>query len=93
LGRVRDDADRFAKAGIAVFAVNPARVESHRRYAARLGFPYPILSDPGRKVARAYKAVGLLTVKRTVVGLDARGIVRYCRHGMPPHDEIFRAMT
>ena len=48
---------KFQRAGIQPFGVNPAGVESHVKYATKLGFNFPLLSDPDRAIARAYQAL------------------------------------
>ena len=42
------------EAGIAYFAASCDDPETNRRFAESLKLDYPILSDPGGKVARAY---------------------------------------
>jgi len=48
----------FARYEAAVFGANVDGVETNRRFAASLGLPFPILSDPSRTVARAYGVLG-----------------------------------
>ncbi len=57
---------KFKKAGIQPFGVNPAGVGSHQSYVEKLGFNFPLLSDPERAMARAY----------AVLKDDERGIQR-----------------
>ncbi len=93
----RDDYDRYAGAGIAVFGVNPGSVESHKRFTERYGFKTPLLLDTGGRIARAYDAlypIPLMTVvNRTVVGIDRNGRVRFYQRGMPSTDTILAAMV
>jgi peroxiredoxin Q/BCP len=93
----RDDYDRYAEAGIAVFGVNPGSAESHRKFSERYGFRTPLLLDPGARVCRAYDAlmpIPLLTiVNRTVVGIDREGRVRFYERGMPATSRILEAMA
>jgi len=49
---VRDEIATFQKAGIQPFGVNPAGVEAHASYVAKLRFNFPLLSDPDRAIAR-----------------------------------------
>ncbi len=67
------------------FGVNPASAESHAGYAARLGLSFPLLSDPGLVVARAYGAVrpDWVTVARSVVLIEQDGRVAYSQAGAP----------
>jgi peroxiredoxin Q/BCP len=39
---------------VAYFGASSDRPETNRRFAASMGIDYPILSDPGKSVARAY---------------------------------------
>ena len=43
---------------VAYFAVSVDAPETNRRFAESLGATYPILSDPSRRVARAYGVLG-----------------------------------
>lgn len=49
---------RLGQAGASVFAVSVDTPETNRRFAASLRMDTPILSDPGRSVARAYRVLG-----------------------------------
>ena len=40
------------------FAASVDSVDANRTFAASLGVPYPILSDPTKEVARAYGVIG-----------------------------------
>jgi peroxiredoxin Q/BCP len=61
---------------VAYFAASTDTVETNRRFAESLGLDYPILSDPSRKVARAYGVVGPLLPWASrwtfYIGLDGR---------------------
>ena len=88
----RDDADRYAAAGVAVFGVNNAGVASHRRFVERHHLRTPLLVDEGLGVSGAYDAaIGfgpVRAIKRTVVGISPEGKIVYYRRGMPSTDEI-----
>ena len=51
------------KFNVAYFTASCDTVEVNTKFAKSLQADYPILSDPGKKVARAY---GVVTEKRTV---------------------------
>jgi peroxiredoxin Q/BCP len=42
---------------VAYFAISVDTPETNKKFAEELGLDYPILSDPGREVARAYGAL------------------------------------
>lgn len=92
---IRDDWDDFEKAGIRVFGINPADAGSHAIFVKKHDFPFPLLVDEGRKVAKSYDAIqDLLVVKivrRTVVGIEKDGKIVYYRQGLPRTSEILKA--
>lgn len=53
----RDDLRRFAQRHVALLGVSLDSVDSHRRFADKYSLPFPLLADPGGKVARAYGAL------------------------------------
>jgi peroxiredoxin Q/BCP len=91
---VRDEIETFSAAGIQPFGVNPASVESHRGYAEKMGFPFPLLSDPDRELARAYGALKEdgKGIQRTVYGIRRDGTIAFAARGAPPPAEIAAAL-
>ncbi len=80
----------FEDKGLFPLGLNPASAEKHRAYVKLKDFPFPLLSDPGRKVAKAYGAVKLMgsMIKRAVVVVGRDGKIRYSQEGMPADGEI-----
>ncbi len=89
---VRDDFSGFEAKNIKVFGINPADTASHRKFAERHGFPFPLLVDPHRITAKTYGCDGLLFIKRTVFVIDPGGTIVYLRRGMPADTEILKAV-
>jgi peroxiredoxin Q/BCP len=76
----RDDGDRIEGLGVKMLGISPQSVESHEQFAAHHGLTVPLLSDPGKKVARSYGVVGPGGfIRRSVLLVDGDGILRY-RH-------------
>jgi peroxiredoxin Q/BCP len=76
----RDDGDRIEALGVQMLGISPESVESHERFADQNGLRIPLLSDPDKRVARAYGAVGPGGfIRRSIFLIDGEGIVRY-RH-------------
>jgi peroxiredoxin Q/BCP len=76
----RDDGDRIEALGVKMLGISPQSVESHERFVAEHGLNLPLLSDPGKRVARSYGVVGPGGfLRRSIFLVDAEGIVRY-RH-------------
>lgn len=84
----------FEKAGIQPFGVNPAGVDSHWQYVEKMGFNFPLLSDPERAIARAYQALKEddRSVQRTVYVIARDGRIVFARRGAPPVSEIVAAV-
>jgi peroxiredoxin Q/BCP len=76
----RDDGDRIEALGLPMLGISPQTVESHERFAERHGLEVPLLYDEGKRVARAYGAVGPGGfVRRSIFLVGADGRVCY-RH-------------
>lgn len=74
-----------------MLGINPRSQESHRRFALKQGFPFPLIVDRGGRIARAFGCGGLI-VRRTVYVLDALGRVHWVERGMPPVSRILEAL-
>jgi len=85
---------KFRQAGIQPFGVNPAGVDRHGQYAEKMHFNFPLLSDPERQIARAYRALkdDGKGIQRTVYAIGRDGRVRFAQRGAPPVDEIVAAV-
>jgi peroxiredoxin len=92
---VRDEIDAYSSHDIRPFGVNPASVESHAAYAARLGLPFPLLSDPGLNISGAYGSLkpNGSGIARSVCLIDRDGRVLYTQAGAPGADVILEGLT
>ena len=76
----RDDGDRIEALGVPMLGISPQSVDSHERFAEQHGLSVPLLSDPGKRVAKSYGVVGPGGfIRRAIFLLDGKGVVRY-RH-------------
>jgi peroxiredoxin len=91
---VRDDLPRYTRHHVRPYGVNPASAESHAGYAERLRLNFPLLSDPGLVVARAYGALRPdgQTIARSVVLVARDGTVAYSQAGAPGADIVLEAL-
>lgn len=94
LRELKDQIDRYRALGLSPFGINPAGVEDHREYAAALGLPFLLLSDPGCRAAKAWRAASPLgdQVTRTVYRVDQAGIIRFGARGMPGADIVLEGL-
>ncbi len=85
----------FERAGVQPFGVNPAGVDSHASYAKKLGFNFPLLSDPDRAMARAYHALREdgKGIQRSVYVVKRDGTIAFAERGAPPVDDIVAPLT
>ena len=91
---MRDEIDKFKKAGVLPFGVNFAGVDAHYRYATKLKLPFPLLSDPDRTACAdfgALKADGK-RIQRSVVLIEKGGAVVFAARGAPGADEVLSAL-
>jgi peroxiredoxin len=95
LRELKDQIDRYHALGITPFGVNPASADAHRDYAASLGLPFLLLSDPGLAAGKAWRAVSPLgdQVTRTVYRVDRAGIIRFGVRGMPGADIVLEGLV
>jgi thioredoxin-dependent peroxiredoxin len=85
---------KFERAGIQPFGVNPAGLESHKKYVDKMRFNFPLLTDPDRAIARSYHAVkdDGTGIARTVYLVGQDGTVRFAQRGAPPPAEVIAAL-
>ncbi len=84
---MRDEIGQYQRYDVRPFGVNPASVERHAAYAEKLGLSFPLLSDPGLVIARAYHVVNLIrTITRSVYLIDRGGSILFSSHGAPGAD-------
>jgi thioredoxin-dependent peroxiredoxin len=86
----RDSWEAVRQRGVEVFGVNPQSARSHTRFRGKFQFPFSLLVDKGRRVAKLYQASGLI-VKRTVYLIGPDGVIRFARRGMPSPSEVLAA--
>jgi peroxiredoxin Q/BCP len=62
-----------------VLGISPQDLDSHERWAEKLGLPFVLLADTDKGVITQYgaKGVGLIPVKRSVFVVDTNGIIRF----------------
>ncbi len=82
---MRDEIARYKAAEVQPLGINPAGAESHRKYAEKFGFGFPLLSDPEFEVAGAYGAVKPegKGIQRSVVLVGKDGMVKFAARGAP----------
>lgn len=68
----RDAMEKLARADAVVLGVSPDSVQSHRRFADKLGLPFRLVADTDRRIAEAY---GVWREKK-LYGRTYYGIVR-----------------
>jgi peroxiredoxin Q/BCP len=85
---------KFQRAGIKPYGVNPASTDAHAKYAQKMKFQFPLLSDPDRAIARAYRALKEdgKGITRTVYVVGRDGTIRFAQRGAPPVDDIIAAV-
>lgn len=73
----RDDYSLFSSQGVELAGISHDPEDTLERYRARYNLPFPLYSDPGRRVCRLYDAVypfGLLT-RRVTYYIGKNGLI------------------
>ena len=72
----RDMYERLKQHDFEIFGLSPDDIESHKKFAEEHDVPFPLLSDKGKAVAKAYGALGMMGLmnKRItfVIGMDGK---------------------
>src|SRR5215471_12549172 len=80
----RDNIDVFGDLGVQVVAINPQSEESHRKFADKHTFPFPVVADAGKKVCTQYGALNFLGMaKRALVLIGRDGTIKWRRTDFP----------
>jgi peroxiredoxin Q/BCP len=93
LASLQEEMSELEASATAVLGINPGELADHERYVAQLGLSFPLLHDPGARVAALYGARqedG--TVRRMVYLIDKQGVIRYGKPGMHWNEEFFTAL-
>ena len=78
LNSYNNDIGEFKDVGAQVLAISSQGLDSHDRFAAKLGLTFPLLADTDKVVADAYGTLGPLGFpRRSVFVVDKDGIIRY----------------
>ena len=74
----QDDLATLHELGAVLWGISSQDLDSHERFATRRGLTFPLLTDPDKRVHDLYGAKGLMGLtRRTVVVVDAAGVVRF----------------
>jgi peroxiredoxin Q/BCP len=69
---IRDGYAELRKAGVAIYGISPDDVDSHRKFTEKFQLPFPLLADPGHKVAEKFG----VWVEKNMYGKKSMGIKR-----------------
>lgn len=82
--------------GCEVYAINPAEAPSHKAFAEKYGFEFPLLTDRGGAVARSFKCTLPIPLKpkiiRTVYLVNPERKIRLANRGAPSVAAIVRSI-
>ncbi len=72
---IRDVYNDFQKKGIVVLGVSKDSPVSHARFREKYELPFTLLSDPDKKVIKAYGALAGILTRRISYLIDPKGII------------------
>jgi peroxiredoxin Q/BCP len=96
----RDAYDAYRERGIEVIGVSPDDVVSHEKFKSKYSLPFPLLADPGHKVADAYGVWGerkfagkkYMGINRSTFVIDPDGNVGRAMLGIKPAGHAARVL-
>jgi len=82
----RDAWSEFNGSNATILAINTDSVESHKGFQEKYQFPFQLLSDPDRKVAKLYGAAMpiISIVKRAIFIIDKQGRIAFKKTELTP---------
>jgi len=96
----RDDIAQLRRMHVALLGISVDNVDSHRKFAQKHGLPFPLLADPGGKVAAAYGSLWSLGpirfARRHSFIIDPQGRVARVYRSVKPgahSDEVIRDLA
>ena len=94
LALLEEAREGFEKLDTQVLGINPASVDSHKKYAEKKGFNFPLLADVDYLAVKGFECVksergGLL---RTVYAFDPKGVLIFGERGHASYDKIMEVI-
>ena len=80
----QEDIASFERLDTQVLGVSSDDLETHKRFAASLNLTFPLITDPGGKLASQYGR------GRIAFLIDKAGIVRHVEQGMPDNQKLLQ---
>lgn len=69
---LRDNHEMWLSKGYKVLGVSPDSTQSHQKFIAKYNLPFPLISDPEKKIIKAYGAWG----PKKLYGREYEGLLR-----------------
>ena len=78
----RDSMDRFSTFGLQVVGISSNSTDSHKKFVNRHNFPFLLLSDPGKRVAKRFGCsskmmLGMVSRAVFIIGKDMSILYRH----------------
>ena len=91
----RDSWKDIQKANAVVLGVSADGGESHQKFISKYKLPFPLLSDAGLEISRAYQTLKPdgSGIARSVCLIDRDGKVRYSQAGAPGASIILESLS
>lgn len=81
---LRDDINAFRGLKAAVIGASYDSIESHKKFIAKYGLPFPLISDQKKSVSKAFGVSGLLFPDRATFVIGKDGTILYANPSVNP---------
>ena len=97
----RDDYSAYINAGITILGISPDSPQSHAKFKAKFGLPFPLLADEGHAVCERYEVWGpkvflglsYVGVARTTYLIDSAGNISHVFEKVRPSDHSVEVLA
>jgi thioredoxin-dependent peroxiredoxin len=81
---LRDNYQKLEELGVQILGVSKDSVASHKKFAEKYKLNFPILSDTGSEVIKAYEAKGIMGTLRKSFLIDDNGEIKEVYENVNP---------
>jgi len=80
------DLEQFEKLNAQVIGISPDSLETHKKFAEKYHFQFPLIADENNMVRKLYDT-GRITYL-----IDTKGVIRFIQKGVPENKDFLKKL-